>query len=148
MTLQEKIQNDITGAMRAKEELRLSVLRMMKTALKNREIEKRQPLTAAEAEQSLGTLIKQRRDAAEQFRRGNREDLASKEESEIGIIETYLPPVASEADMDAAVAAAIAETGATSAKQMGLVMKAVSAKLAGKRMDGRVVSEKVKARLG
>lgn len=148
MTLQERIQSDITGAMRAKEELRLSVLRMMKTALKNREIEKRKPLTDAEAEQALGTLIKQRRDSAEQFRRGGREELAIKEESEIVIIEKYLPAFASETEVDAAITEAIAETGASSPKQMGLVMKTVTAKLAGKRIDGRVVSEKVKARLG
>jgi len=147
MTIPEQIQRDIPEAMRAREELRLSVLRMMKTALKNREIEKRKPLTDAEAEQVLGTLINQRRDSAEQFRRGRREELATKEESEIGIIEKYLPPVASEAEMDGAVNEAIAETGASSAKQMGLVMKAVTAKLAGKRIDGRAVSEKVKARL-
>lgn len=147
MTLQEQVQHDIPEAMRARDELRLSVLRMMKAALKNREIEKRKPLTDAEAEQTLGTLIKQRRDSAEQFRRGGREELAAKEESEIGIIEKYLPPVATEAEMEAAVNEAIAETGASSPKQMGLVMKAVTAKLAGRRIDGRVVSEKVKARL-
>ena len=147
MTLTEQIQRDITEAMRSREELRLSALRMMKTALKNREIEKRKPLTDPEAEQVLGTLIKQRHDSAEQFRRGGREELAAKEESEILIIEKYLPPVASEAEMEAAVSEALAETGASSAKQMGLVMKAVTAKLAGKRVDGRAVSEKVKARL-
>jgi hypothetical protein len=135
-------------AMRSRDELRLSVLRMMKTATKNREIEKRKPLTDAEAEQVLGTLIKQRRDSAEQFRAGGRPELAAKEESEITIIEEYLPAFATEAEMDAAIEAAIAETGASSPKQMGVVMKAVTGKLAGRRMDGRVVSEKVKARLG
>lgn len=148
MTLQERIQNDIMQAMRSRDELRLSVLRMMKTATKNREIEKRKPLTDAEAEQVLGTLIKQRRDSAEQFRAGGRPELAAKEESEITIIEEYLPAFATEAEMDAAIEAAIAETGASSPKQMGVVMKAVTGKLAGRRMDGRVVSEKVKARLG
>lgn len=148
MTIQERVQKEMTDAMRAKQELRLGVLRMMKTALKNREIEKRQPLTEQEGEQTLGTLIKQRRDSAGQFRKGGREELAAKEESEIAIIEEYLPPVASEAEMEAAVEAAIAETGASSPKQMGVVMKTVTAKLAGRRVDGRVVSEKVKARLG
>jgi hypothetical protein len=135
-------------AMRSRDELRLSVLRMMKTATKNREIEKRKPLTDAEAEQVLGTLIKQRRDSAEQFRAGGRPELAAKEDTEITIIEEYLPAFATEAEVDAAIEAAIAETGASSPKQMGVVMKAVTGKLAGRRMDGRVVSEKVKARLG
>ncbi len=148
MTISERVQKDIADAMRAKDELRLSVLRMMKTAIKNKEIEKRKPLTDAEAEQTLGTLIKQRRDSAEQFRKGSREELARKEEDEIVVIEQYLPAPATEEEMNAAVEAAIAETGATSAKQMGQVMKAATAKLAGKRVDGRAVSEKVKGRLG
>lgn len=148
MTIQERVQKEMADAMRARDKLRLGVLRMMKTALKNREIEKRNPLTDQEAEQTLGTLIKQRRDSAEQFRKGGREEMAAKEESEIPIIEEYLPPVATEADMEAAVEAALAETGASSPKQMGMVMKAVTAKLAGRRVDGRTVSEKVKARLG
>jgi uncharacterized protein len=147
MTIAERIQKDIADAMRARAELRLSALRMMKTAIKNKEIEKRSPLTDPESEATLSTLIKQRRDSAEQFRKGGREEMAQKEEAEITIIEQYLPAPATEDDMNAAVEAAIAETGATSAKQMGLVMKAATAKLAGKRVDGRAVSEKVKARL-
>lgn len=145
--MQERIQHEISESMRKRAELRLSVLRMMKTAIRNREVEKRKPLEEAECQQVLSTLIKQGRDSIEQFRKGNREDLASKEEAEIGIIEEFLPAPAGEADIDAAVEAAMAETGATTAKQMGAVMKAAMARLAGRRVDGKAVSEKVRARL-
>ena len=148
MTLQERIQQDLSNAMRSKDESRLSLLRMMKTAVKNREIDKRQPLDDAEVQQVLSMLIKQRRDAADQFRKGGREDMAAKEEADIPVLESYLPAGAGEAEIDAAVDAAVAETGATSAKQMGAVMKAVMAKLGGKRVDGKIVSDKVRARLG
>jgi len=146
MTMQERIQKDMAEAMRKKEELRLSVLRMMKTAIRNREIEKIKTLEEAECHQVLSTLVKQRRDSIEQFRKGGREDLASKEEAEIRILEEYLPAPLGEAEVDAAIEAAIAEAGATSAKQMGAVMKLAMARLAG-RVDGKVVNEKVRARL-
>ena len=146
--IQERIQHEIAESMREKKELRLSVLRMMKAAVRYREVEKRKPLDEAECQQVFSTLIKQRHDAAGQFRTGGREDLASKEEAEVVIIEEFLPAPASESDVDAAIEAALAETGASSAKQMGAVMKAVMAKLAGRRVDGKIVSEKVRARLG
>ncbi len=146
--IQQRIQKEMAEAMRAKDELRLSVLRMTKTALRNREVEKRGPLDESECRQVFSMLIKQRRDAAEQFRKGGRADLAAKEESEIPILEAYLPAAVSEAEVDAAIDAALAETGATSARQMGAVMKAVMARLAGARVDAKAVSEKVRARLG
>lgn len=148
MTLQERFQQEMVAAMRAKDETRLSVLRMVKTAVRHREIEKRKPLDDADVQQVLSTLIKQRLDSANQFRKGGREELAAKEESEIAILEGYLPAAVDDSELDAAVAAAITETGAASPKQMGAVMKAVMAKLAGRRVDGKAVSEKVKARLG
>jgi uncharacterized protein YqeY len=145
--MQERIQHEISESMRKKDALRLSTMRMMKTAIHNREIEKRKPLDDIECQQVLSMLIKQRRDSAEQFRKGSREELAAKEEAEIGIIEEFLPAPAAEADIDAAVDAAMAETGATSAKQMGAVMKAAMARLAGRRVDGKLVNEKVRQRL-
>ena len=147
-TMQERIQQDLVAAMRSKDEPRLSVLRMTKTAIRNREVEKRKPLDEAECQQVFSTLIKQRRDSVEQFRKGGREDLATKEESEIVILEAYLPAPVAEPELDAAIDAALAETGAASPKQMGAVMKAVMARLAGRRVDGKLVSEKVRARLG
>ena len=133
--------------MRQKDELRLSVLRMMKTAMRNREVENRKVLEEAECQQVFSTLVKQRRDSVEQFRKGGREDLAAREEAEIHVLEEYLPAPASESEIDAAIEAVIAETGATSAKQMGVVMKATMARLAGHRVDGKQVNEKVRARL-
>jgi hypothetical protein len=147
MTLLERVQQDLTEAMRARDELRLSVLRMVKAALKNKEVEKMRPLDEAESLQVLHTLIKQRRDSVEQFTRGGRMDLATKEQKEIVMIEVYLPAAASDAEMDAAIGAAIAETGANSPKQMGAVMKAVKAALSGKTVDGKTLSERVKERL-
>jgi hypothetical protein len=147
MAIVEQIEKDLVAAMKAKEELRLSVLRMAKAALVNKKIELGKALGDAEALAVLRTLIKQRRDSVEQFRKGNRDDLADKEEAEIKIVEHYLPAGASEEEIDAAVAAAIEETGATSAKDLGKVMKAAMAKLAGKTVDGKHVNEKVRAKL-
>lgn len=137
----------MVAAMKAKDEARLGVLRMMKAALKKHEIDAMKPLDEPAEMRILEMLIKQRRESADMFRKGNREDLAAKEESELALIETYLPVSASDDDLDRAVSEAVAETGATSAKQMGQVMKAVQAKLAGKRVDNKAVSEKVKSRL-
>ena len=148
MAIVERIEKDLVAAMKAREELRLSVLRMAKAALTNKKIELGKPLADPEALAVLRTLIKQRHDSVEQFRKGKRDDLADKEEAEIKIIELYLPAGASEEEIDAAVAAAIQETGATSAKDLGKVMKAAMAKLAGKNVDGKHVSEKVRAKLG
>lgn len=146
MTLAERISGDMTAAMKAREELRLSTLRMVKAAIKNREIERRQPLTDAEVMQVLATLIKQREDSATQFQQGGRPELAEKERKEIVIIEAYLPRTLAPEEIEAAVRAAIAETGATEAKQMGAVMKAAMAKFqaAQQRADGKLVSETVK----
>lgn len=147
MALLEQIQKDMVAAMKAKDEARLGTVRMIKTALKKHEVDSMKPLDEATEMQVLNTLMKQRREAADLFRKGNRPELAEKEEAELKLIETYLPAAASEDDVNAAVKAALAETGATEAKQMGVVMKAAQAKLAGKRVDGRQLSEKVKAGL-
>jgi uncharacterized protein len=147
MALIELISKDLTDAMKTKDELRLSVLRMVKSALKNKEIEKIRPLDDAESLQVLQTLVKQRRESVEQFTRGGRQDLAAKETKEIAIIEKYLPAGASDAEMNAAIEAAIAETGANSPKQMGAVIKAARAKLEGKTVDGKVFSDRVRERL-
>lgn len=147
MPLLDKVQKDLVDAMKAKDEGRLGTLRMVKSALKKQEVDSMKPLDAAAEMQIMNTLLKQRREAADLFRKGGREDLAVKEEAEIVILETYLPAAPSEAEMNEAVSAAIAETGATSAKQMGVVMKAAQTRLAGKRVDGKVLSELVKKRL-
>jgi uncharacterized protein len=147
MPLTDQIQKDMVTAMKARDEGRLSTLRMMKTALQKAHVDSPKPLDDAADRQILKSLVKQRVDAADMFRKGGREELALKEESEKKIIESYLPASASEEEIVAAIDASITETGATSAKQMGLVMKAVQAKLAGKTVDGKVISEKVKARL-
>ena len=147
MTLQEKIQSHMADAMRSKDALRLSVLRMMKTAVKNKEIEKMKTLEEPEVLAVLNSLVKQRRDSVEQFRNGSREELAQKEEAEIKILEEYLPAAASDDDIQNAVAAAIQETGASSVKDMGKVMKATLALLAGKTADGSRVSQLVKEKL-
>jgi uncharacterized protein YqeY len=147
MTLLEQIQKDLVDAMKAKDEPRLSTARMIKTALKKFEVDSMKPLTEASEQQILRSLVKQRTDAADMFRKGGREELAAKEEAERAMIESYLPASASPEQIDAAVESAIVETGATSAKQMGLVMKAAQAALQGKSVDGRQLSEKVKARL-
>jgi len=147
MSFLERIQQDLTVAMKAKDELRLSVLRMVKTALKNKEIEKIRPLDDAESQQILQTLIKQRKESAEMFAKGGLADLAEKERLEIAFIEAYLPAAAGQADIDAAIEAAIAETAATSPKQMGAVIKAARARLADKTVDGKALSDSVRERL-
>lgn len=134
-------------AMKAREEARLGTLRMMKSALKKHEVDSMKPLDEASETQILKSLVKQRAEAADMYRGAGRPELADKEDQERALIETYLPPEASEQEIDDAIAAAIAETGAGTAKQMGLVMKAVQAKLAGKRADGKALSEKVRSRL-
>jgi uncharacterized protein YqeY len=147
MKLMERIQSDLTAAMKEKDELRLSVLRMVKTALKHREIEKMRALEEAEELQALQTLVKQRRESAEQYAKGGRPDLADIETREIGIIESYMPAGASEEDMKTAIDAAIAETGAKTPQQMGAVVKAAKARLAGKTVDGKALSDRVRERL-
>jgi len=147
MALLDRIQTDIVAAMRAKEEMKLNAIRMIKTALKKHEVDSMKPLDEATELQILGMLIKQRREAAEMFRKGDRAELADKEEAELKLIESYMPAAPSDQEIDAAISAAMAETGVTSAKQMGVVMKATQAKLAGKRVDGKALSEKVRARL-
>jgi uncharacterized protein len=147
MSFLDRIQKDLTDAMKSKEELRLSVLRMVKAALKYKEIEKIRPLDDAESLQVLQTLVKQRKESVEQFTKGGRLDLADKETREIAIIETYLPAGASDADLDRAIEAAIAETAANSPKQMGAVIKSAKALLAGKTVDGKTLSDRVRARL-
>lgn len=148
MTLSEKIIADITEAMKAKDAGRLSTLRMVKANLMNRKIEKGGDLTDEEVQKALQSLVKQRRDSIEQYEKGGRADLAEKEAKEIAHIEIYLPQAATAEEIDAAVAEAVAETGASSMKEMGIVMKAALAKLEGKSADGRAVSEAVKAQLG
>lgn len=148
MPLLDTIQKDMVAAMKAKDEARLGAIRMIKTALKKHEIDSMKPLDEATEMQVMSTLIKQRRESAELFHKGGREELAAKEEAEIKLIEAYLPAAPSEAEIEAAVSEAITETGANSPKQMGAVMKAAQAKLAGKRVDGKVLSELVKKRLG
>jgi len=143
----ERIQSDLTAAMKGKDELRLSVLRMMKSALKNKEIEKIRPLDDIESLQVLQTMVKQRHESVDQFTRGGRKDLAVKEAKEIAIIEEYLPAAPSDAEIRQAVAAAISETGADSLKQMGAVIKAARARLEGKAIDGKALSDHVRESL-
>jgi uncharacterized protein len=148
MPIVDQINRDITQAMKAKEAERLSALRMVKTALKLRETELPGAVDDAEAGRVLNTLLKQRRDAAEQYRAGGRQDLAEKEEREAKIIQSYLPAAATEAEMVAAIEQTIAEVGAESMKDMGAVMKAVRPKLEGKTVDGKTLSDLVKQKLG
>jgi uncharacterized protein len=149
MSLIEQIQKDITAAMKGREEQRLSTLRMVKTALKNREIDKMAPLDDKEAQQVLSTLIKQRKDSVEQFTKGGRQEMADKEAAEIKLIEAYMPKAAGEDQIIAGVKAVIAEMGSPSMKDMGTVMKNAMARFAseGLRVDGKVVSEAVKREL-
>ena len=147
MPIVDQISSDLTEAMKAREAERLSALRMVKTALKLRETELPGEVDDAEAMKVLNTLLKQRRDAAEQFRAGGREELALKEENEARIIQTYLPAAASEEDISRAVDEAIAESAASSIKDMGAVMKIVRPKLEGKTVDGKALSDMVKAKL-
>jgi uncharacterized protein YqeY len=148
MALSDKVNADITAAMKARDAARLSALRMMKAAIMNKGVEKGRDLEDAEVLQVLASLVKQRRDSIDQFSKAGRTDLVEKETAEITVLEEYLPPAASAADIDAAVAAAIAETGAVSPKDMGKVMKAVMPKLAGKNADGKAVNEAVRRKLG
>jgi uncharacterized protein len=147
MNLKEQIISDMTAAMKAQDAARTSTLRMVKAAIMNREKEGGGELTNEDIQKLLRTQVKQRRDSVEQYEKANRRDLADKEQAEIAIIEAYLPQSASQEEIDNAVAAAIAETGASSMKDMGGVMKAAMAKLAGKSADGKMVSETVKAKL-
>jgi uncharacterized protein YqeY len=149
MSLVEQIQKDIVMAMKARDEQRLSTLRMVKSALKNREVDKMAPLDEKESQAVLATLIKQRKDSVEQFTKGGRQEMADKEAAEIVLIESYLPQAAGEADIVAGVKAAIAEMGAPTMKDMGTVMKNAMARFsaAGMRVDGKVVSEAVKREL-
>ena len=137
----------IADAMRQHEPLRLSALRMLKAALMNKEVERGQALDDGDARQVVNALVKQRRDSIEQFVKGGRQDLADKEAAEMRVLETYLPPAADPAAIDRAIADAITETGATSPKDMGKVMKAAMAKLSGQTVDGKVVNERVRLRL-
>ena len=148
MSLTDKIGADITTAMKAKDALRLSALRMLKAAVMNKGVEKNRDLDDAEVLQVVSSLVKQRRDSVEQFQKAGRTDLADKETGEIAVLQEYLPPAATQEEIDAAVAAAIAETGASSVKDMGKVMKAVMPKLAGKNADGKAVNEAVRRTLG
>ena len=147
MSIVDKITQDMTQAMKSREELKLSTLRMMKTALKNKEIDKRSPLDDKEALAVLSTMIKQRKDSIEQFTKGGRQALADKEQAEIGIIEGYMPKSLGDEEITAAVKATIAEMGSPTMKDMGTVMKNTMAKFGGARVDGKVVSETVKREL-
>jgi uncharacterized protein len=147
MALLERIQSDMTAAMRARDEARLNAIRLIKTALKKHEVDSMKPLDETTELQILTTLIKQRRESADMFRKGGRPELADKEDAELRLIESYMPAAPSDEEVDAAISAAMAETGVTALKQMGVVMKAAQAKLAGKRVDGKALSEKVRARL-
>lgn len=147
MPVFEQIQKDMVAAMKAKEEARLGAIRMIKSALQKHQIDSMKPLDDAAEMQVLNTLVKQRRDSIDMFRKGGREDLAAKEEGELKIIESYLPASATDEDIDAAIAAAMTETGITSLKQMGQVMNAAKAKLAGKRVDGKMLSDRVRSKL-
>ena len=148
MTLAAKINADIAAAMKARDAARLSALRMLKAAVTNKGVEKGRDLDDGEVVQVIASLVKQRRDSIEQFSKAGRTDLVEKETAEIGVLDEYLPPAATAEDIDAAISAAIAETGATSARDIGKVMKAVMPKLAGKNADGRAVNEAVRRKLG
>lgn len=144
----DRVEHEIREAMKARDAARLSALRMMKTALANKQIENREGFTEADAVKALQTLAKQRRESADAFRAAGREDSAVKEEAELAVIEEYLPAAASEADIEAAVAEAIAETGAKTMKDIGKVMPAAMKRLAGKTVDGKAVNAAVRAKLG
>ena len=147
MPLLDQIQKDMVSAMKAREEARLGALRMIKTTLQKHQIDSMKPLDEQTELQVLNMLVKQRREAADMFRKGDRPELADKEEAELKLIESYMPSAPTDAEMDAAIAAAMAETGVTALKQMGVVMKAAQAKLAGKRVDGKALSDRVRAKL-
>jgi uncharacterized protein len=147
MALLDQIQKDMVAAMKAREETRLDAIRMIKTALQRYTVDTMKPLDDQAELQILNTLVKQRRESADMFRKGNRPELAEKEEQELKLIESYMPAAPTDAEVDDAIAAAMAETGITSVKQMGVVMKAAQGKLAGKRVDGKALSERVRAKL-
>jgi uncharacterized protein YqeY len=147
MPLLDQVQKDMVAAMKARDEARLSALRMIKAALQKQTVDSMKPLDDASEMQVLKSLVKQRQDAADMFRQGNRPQQAEKEQAERRLIESYLPAAASDEEIEAAISSAIGETGVTSLKQMGVVMKATQAKLKGKTVDGKALSEKVRARL-
>lgn len=147
MPLLDQIQKDMAAAMKARDEVRLNALRMVKSALKKHEIDSMKPLDETAETQILKSLVKQRIDSAELFRKGGRPELADKEDAERALIETYLPAAATEEEIQAAINEALAETGVTSLKQMGVVMKATQNRLKGKTVDGKTLSEKVRSRL-
>jgi uncharacterized protein YqeY len=148
MPLTETVNSDIAAAMKAKDAARLSALRMLKAAIMNKGVEKGRDLDDAEVLQVVSSLVKQRRDSIDQFSKAGRTDLVDKETAEVAVLQTYLPPAASPEEIDAAVAAAIAETGAATARDIGKVMKAVMPKLAGKNADGRTINDAVRRKLG
>ena len=148
MSLNDTIGADISAAMKARDAGRLSALRMLKAAVMNKEVEKGRTLDDAEVLQVVASLVKQRRDSIDQFSKAGRDDLVEKETQELGVLEHYLPPALSAGEIDAAVTAAIAESGASSPKDMGKVMKAVMPKLAGRNVDGKAVNDAVRRKLG
>jgi uncharacterized protein YqeY len=147
MAFIDRISDDLTAAMRSRDQVRLGTLRMAKAALMNREVERGRPLDDTESLQVIASLIKQRRDSIEQFEKGGRQDLAGREQAEIAVLETYLPPPMEAAELERVVDEAIRESGATSARDMGKAMKAAMARLAGASVDGKAVSELVKRKL-
>jgi len=147
MSLLERVQKDMVEAMKARQELRLGAIRMLKAALMKHKVDTMKEVDEAEEMKILNSIIKQRKESAEMFRKGGREEQAAREEAEMAIIEGYMPAGATEEELDAAVAAALTETGVTSAKQMGVVVKAAQAKLTGKRVDGKALAERVRAKL-
>jgi uncharacterized protein YqeY len=147
MTFVDKVNQDIAEAMRAKDQDRLGPLRMLKAALMNKKVERGKDVTDGEALQIVSTLVKQRKDSVDQFTKAGRQDLADKEQAEITILETYLPPPVSREELEKAVDEAVRTTGASSPKDMGGVMKAVMADLAGRNADGKLINELVRARL-
>src|SRR5690242_18676717 len=147
MPLIDQVQKDMVAAMKAREEARLSALRMIKAALQKHAVDSMKPLDEAAEMQVLKSLVKQRQDAADMFRKGNRPEQAAKEEAERVLIESFLPAGASDEEIEAAISAAMTETGVTSLKQMGVVMKAAQARLKGKRVDGKALSDRVRGKL-
>jgi uncharacterized protein YqeY len=148
MALNDQVSADIAAAMKGRDALRLSALRMLKAAVMNKSVEKGRDLEDAEVLQVVASLVKQRRDSIEQFAKAGRTDLVEKETAELAVLQTYMPPSATPEEIETAVAEAIKETGATSVKDMGKVMKAVMPKLAGKNADGKAVNEAVRRTLG
>jgi len=147
MPLLDQVQKDMTAAMKSSDQLRLDALRMIKAALMKHKVDTMKPLDKAAELQILNTLIKQRREAADMFRKGNRPELADKEEAELKLVESYMPAAPTDEEVEAAIASAMSDTGVTSLKQMGVVMKAAQAKLAGKRVDGKALSDRVRGKL-